>query len=742
MQKKNEKSEQLNWYQFLPSPLYKVIRCTMKEGPKVCIHKIMSRLSTGKEYDKWMKYHEFDLLDTKPLSYQPKISVVVPVYNVEDGMLIDCIESVTNQTYENWELVLVDDCSTMKSVKEVLAKYDISMNAKADKRIKVCYRKENGHISKATNTGFENAIGEFVALLDCDDLLAPNALYEVAKCLNKNPQYDYIYSDEDKITQNGKKRHYPFFKPDWSPDTIMSLMYTCHLSVYRKSLIDDVGGMRIGLEGSQDYDLVLRIMEKTNRIGHIAKILYHWRERKESTATNVDAKPYILNATKQAKLDALERRGLSAHLEYLDFCAQYRVVYHVQNHPKVSVIIPSKDHPELFLQCVETMRQNTGYDNYEVILVDNGSTAINKQKYASICKKYDCRYHYEVMDFNFSKMCNMGAGFATGEYLLFLNDDIEILPDHDDWMERMLGHAQLSHVGAVGCKLLYPNSHMIQHSGVMNLANGPGHAFHRMDDEVRQSWDRNKLEYNFSAVTGACLLVSKAKFEQVGGFEEELVVGYNDVDLCIKLLEAGYFNVLRNDVTQIHHESVSRGDDRMDAKKAARLKKERDLLFERHPWYRHHDPCYNVNLVKNRGDYSVDVTDYTKFAKPVRIEEFPSQNIEMDNFENSVECQVENLSIEDGWLLLEGYAYSTTDKNTKKMTVILQNTTNEAVIYEIVETKQYRQDILEITEQKQNAFCGFAFRIEMKLLEPGIYEIDLVVGNHYKKLKDSIEVKG
>lgn len=740
MQKENIEKKQSNWYRFLPAPMYKVIRCTIKEGPKVCLHKIVSRLSMGKAYDNWMKYNEDHICETMPLEYNPKISVVVPVYNVEKNMLMECIDSVVNQIYENWELILVDDCSTMQSVCEVLRNYDTAIHEQADKRIKVCYRAKNGHISRATNTGVENASGDFVALLDCDDLLAPNALYEVAKCLNKNPEYDYIYSDEDKVTQNGKKRHYPFFKPDWSPDTIMSLMYTCHLSVYRKTLLDEVGGMRIGLEGSQDYDLVLRVMEKTNRIGHIPKILYHWRERKESTATNVDAKPYILDATKRAKLDALQRRGIDAHLEYLDFCAQYRVVYHIQNHPQLSIVIPSKDHPELFLQCMDTMKKNTDYDNYEVILVDNGSNEQNKQKYSVICKEYGCRYYYEVMDFNFSKMCNIGAELAAGEYLLFLNDDIEILPEHGDWMERMLGHAQLSHVGAVGCKLLYPNSHLIQHSGVMNLANGPGHAFHKMDDEVRHSWDRNKLEYNFSAVTGACLFVSKAKFEQVCGFEEKLVVGYNDVDLCIKLLEAGYFNVLRNDVTLVHHESISRGDDRMDAKKAARLKKERDLLFERHPWYRHHDPCYNVNLAKNRGDYSVDLTDYRKYAKPVRMDNGQICKYETEGFDQKVRYQVEDMFIEDDQLVITGYAYSLIGERIKEISLVFKNKSEADCVYLVTERLQFRQDILEITGQREAAFSGFVFRIEEKLLEKGQYEVGLLLEPNYNVVKELLEI--
>ena len=582
----------------LPRRVYVGLDVLKNQGLKEFFLRLF-KLKGKNEYKIWIKNCETITTEIKQeLEYQPLISVIVPVYNVESKLLIECIESVRNQIYKNWELCLVDDCSTMPSVKTVLTEYENQPN------IKVYYREENGHISKCTNSGFDIATGEFVALLDCDDTISVDALYEIALKLNENPKYDFIYSDEDHITENGKKRHIPFFKPDWSPDTFMSIMYTCHFSVFRKSLIDELGGMRIGLEGSQDYDLVLRVMEKTNNIGHISKILYHWRERKESTAKNLKVKPYINEATKKAKLDALKRRGIKGRLEYSEDTRQYRVIYEVIDKPLVSIIIPSKDNSSVLQTCLSTIRDITRYDNYEIIVVDNGSSFEEKAKYEQLTDKYNCTYRYEPMDFNFSRMCNIGADLSKGEYLLFLNDDIEIAGE--EWLERILGHAQLSHIGAVGCKLIYPNTNLIQHIGVLNLPIGPGHAFHKFDDELILYWGRNKVEYNYTAVTGACLMISRAKFKEIGRFEENLPVAYNDVELCFKLVEHGYYNVTRNDVRLYHHESITRGYENTP-EKIERQMNEMKKLYELHPKFANgYDTCYNKNLTFSKGDFSLE----------------------------------------------------------------------------------------------------------------------------------------
>ena len=571
-------------------------------------------------YNAWIAANECDILSVEELTYQPFFSVVIPVYNVEDHMLCECIDSVLGQTYKNFEIILVDDASTQESVRKTLGKYE------GRDGITIIYRKENGNISRATNDGIKAAKGEFVALCDCDDLYAPNALYEIAKKLNEDSALDYIYTDEDKISEDGKVRRDPFFKPDWSPETFMSYMYTCHLSVFRRAVLEEVSGLRPGFEGSQDYDLVLRVMEKTPHIGHVPKILYHWRMRKESTANAMTAKPYVMNATSKAKEEALERRGQMGKLTLLPEISQYRVTYIPQGNPSVSIIIPSKDNPEVLKMCLTSILQHTDYENYEVVIVDNGSSEENKKKIEDMVQQKEQAgtmknivYFYEPMEFNFSRMCNIGAEKASGEFLLFLNDDIEIseavkqnpnlTEPVEQWLTVLTGQAQVSYTGAVGCKLYYPGGIQFQHAGVLNLPIGPGHCLYGMDDDLNYYYGRNLLDYNFCAVTGACLMVERKKFDEAGGFDEELAVAYNDVALCFRLLELGYYNVLRNDVALVHHESVSRGLDQASEEKEERRKCEMKKLYEKHPKFLGgYDPCYNPNLVPDKGDFSFNMT--------------------------------------------------------------------------------------------------------------------------------------
>ncbi|MEE1314232.1 MAG: glycosyltransferase [Faecalimonas sp.] len=560
--------------------------------------KVKGYLKNKNSYSRWIRESEKRAWEIEMLPQNPKISVVIPVYNVPEFMMRACIESVRKQTYTNWELCLVDDCSTMPIVRQVLQSYE------GQEKIKIHYRESNGHISRATNDGFAMASGEFVGLMDCDDVLAVNALYEVAKFLNAHPNCDYVYSDEDKLSEDGKKRKHPFFKPDWSPDTLMSYMYTGHFSVFRKSLLEELGGERIGFEGSQDYDLVLRVMEKTNHIGHIPKILYHWRMREESTASAMAAKPYVLDSTVKAKEEALARRGLKGKLEYLEAVGQYRVIYEVQDEPLVSIVIPSKDNYEMLATCIASIRKYTAYKQYEIIVVDNGSNAENRKKYQRLLDANLCKYRYEEAEFNFSRMCNKGASYAEGDYYLFLNDDIEIPQGQEEWLSILLGHAQLAHVGAVGAKLLYPGTTQIQCAGVLNLEVGPSHAFYQYNDTINHYWGRNVLDYNYTVLTGACILIQKEKYKQIAGFDEMLPVAYNDVELCFKLVENGYYNVLRNDVKLYHHESVSRGQD-VEAEKAARLQREREQLYRKHPNFVNWDPCYNPNLTGENGSFRI-----------------------------------------------------------------------------------------------------------------------------------------
>lgn len=674
------------------------LRCLKREGIRSFLFKLHVYLNRTNQYDMWMQENEKNLSEVTKLSYNPLISVVVPVYNVQSNMLRECIESVKNQTYSNWELILVDDCSTQQQVRETLKDYENT------DRIHVIYRTENGHISKATNTGIEVATGEYVGLMDCDDVLSVNALYEMAKKLNENKEYDFIYSDEDKLSEDGKKRKDPFFKPDWSPDTFMSLMYTCHFSIFRKTLLDELGGLRVGFEGSQDYDLVLRLMEKTDKIGHVAKILYHWRERKESTASSMTAKPYIVESTKKAKEEALERRGLKGHLEWIDEVAQFRVVYEPMDNPKVSIIIPSKDNYKVLKQCFVSMKENTAYENYEIILVDNGSNEENKKLYEDLCCEYNARYEYRPMEFNFSAMCNIGAELATGEYLLFLNDDIEIRGE--EWLSRLLGQAQVPHTGAVGARLLYPKDNLIQHCGVLNLPIGPGHAFHQIIDNIILYGGRNIVDYNFSIVTGACLMISKQKYNEIGGFEENLPVAYNDVELCFKLLEKGYYNVLRNDVKLIHHESVSRGYDDVSEEKHNRQMREMAKLYEMHPKFKGgYDPCYNPNLVRDRGDFSFDLSRKGKAQEP-KLLETPFDISSLPPIKTGEEYDgvlygIDAINYGDsinivGWVL-------TNEKKASNVNLVLVGTDNRQ--YTLIPDRYERIDIkyLYITKKTKNA---------------------------------------
>lgn len=688
----------------------RMMRCLGKEGWHVFCYKLNHRLHKKNEYDMWMLQNEQQYKEPEQeLEYKPLISVVVPVYNVEPQMLTACIQSVQNQTYDNWELCLVDDCSTDARVRETLRQFE------GVERIKIKYRSENGHISRTTNDGIAMAEGEFVALLDCDDLYAENALYEIAKKLNEDHTLDFIYSDEDKLSEDGTKRRNPFFKPDWSPDTFMSLMYTCHLAVYRKSLLDEMGGLRVGLEGSQDYDLVLRVMEKTNRIGHVPKILYHWREREESTANDISAKPYIIETTKKAKLEALERRGVKGHLEYIKDIVMFRVVYEVVGNPKVSIIIPSKDNYDILKQCLTSIRKETKYQNYEIIVVDNGSAEETHAKYTQMCKELDCKYHYAPMEFNFSKMCNIGAHLADGQFLLFLNDDIRV--EGAEWLERMLGHAQQPHTGAVGCKLIYPNTNLIQHVGVVSFMVGPGHAFQRINDDLNCYWGRNKLEYNYSAVTGACLMIDRKKYDQVGGFSEQLPVAYNDIDLCFNLVEAGYYNVVRTDVRLYHYESISRGYDAVSPEKAARQQREMKKLYDRHPEFKGYDPCYNPNLIGNSDNFSLRLLKVKEIETPERTQQRLVEN-------GSLQYKVEEFT-DEAVVKISGWALNRKTLRAGALSVVL--TGQDKQQYIVKSERLYRPDVRDAFGKRRLAFAGFEAAFIKQNLPKQHYEVSLVL---------------
>lgn len=512
--------------------------------------------------DKLLILESINYLEQKPI-----ISIILPVYNPKAKYLREALESVLNQTYPHWELCIADDSSTKPYVREILIEY-----AQKDNRIKVMFRQENGHISRASNTALEIATGEYITLLDHDDLLAPDALSEVVKLLNEHPEADMIYSDEDKIDENNTHK-YPYLKPDWCPETFWSTMYTCHLGVYRRSIIQEIGGFRVGYEGSQDYDLVLRVTEKTDKIFHIPKILYHWRLHSGSASANFDSKPYAFEAGRKAIQSAMDRRGQNALVRHVDnkYCGYYEIDYQITNPDLVTIIIPTKDLGEILDQCLESVFTKTEYPHYEVIIIDNGSF---EQKTQEIFKKWQEKevnrfiVHQLDIPFNFSAINNFGAKKAQGKYLLFLNNDTEIITGN--WLTKLVAQSQNHEIGAVGALLLYPDN-TVQHSGIIvRVASKEG------DIAIN---DKNKYQApkNCAAVTAACLMCRKEVFEEVGGFDETLAVAYNDVDLCLKFHQQGYRNVVIPQVKLYHYESKTRGYEDTPAKKA-RLQKETNIL--------------------------------------------------------------------------------------------------------------------------------------------------------------------
>ena len=562
------------------------------------------------DYQVWISKNEnWDVKaiqkEIQNFKYQPTISILMPVYNVEQNWLEKCIQSVQNQFYPNWELCMADDYSTDESVRPTLEKY-----AKSDERIKVVFRSENGHISRATNSALEIATGEFVALLDNDDELAPIAFYEVVKALNENPELDLIYSDEDKIDMQGN-RFDPAFKPDWSPDLLLGTNYISHLGVYRRSIMNEIGGFRPGFEGSQDYDLVLRFTEKTTaqRIHHIPKVLYYWRILPTSTAADQSTKGYAFEAGLKAVQEALVRRGIKGTAHHAAGNGLYDVEYEVLSTDLVSIIIPTRDGYDDMLRCLNSIVAKTSYPNYEIIVADNGSTDERMEKlYAKFKGQLGERFRVESIDipFNYSRINNLAAQKAKGKYLLFLNNDTEVITP--GWITKMVSFAQFERIGMVGAKLYYPNQ-TIQHAGVIvGLGGAAGHCHHTYPKGDFGYFGKLEINVNYLAVTAACCMIRKADFEQLGGFEEELTVAFNDVDLCLREYEAGHDNVWLHGVELYHYESQTRGYENTPEKKA-RFDQETKFMEDRWGKYIANDPFYNPNLSRVGGHFGIRLED-------------------------------------------------------------------------------------------------------------------------------------
>ena len=599
---------------FLKAPIrrgLKALRIIQQEGWLGLWYAFEERFHWAEldSYELWRRRHRLTprnrkrmKKEIKKLPYKPLVSILLPVYNTDEIWLRKCLDSVLGQLYPHWELCIADDASPAKHVRRILEKYRAR-----DKRIRVVFREANGHISAASNSALALASGEYVALLDHDDELTPDALYEIASLINREPEADMIYSDEDKIDTRGK-RHSPFFKPDWSPDTFLSLMYTCHLGVYRTALVRRIGGFREGFEGSQDYDLVLRLTEQTEKIGHIPKVLYHWRSIPASSAANFQVKEYAQDAGLRAIREAVQRRGEEADAEPIaGMSGRYRVKYRLRGRPQVSIVIPTRDLSEYLEPCLNSLFEKTAYDHFEVIVVDNGSREPETlDLFRRWKEKEPSRFRVAPLPipFNFSALINEGVRNAGGELVLLLNNDIEVVSG--EWLSEMAAQALRPRIGAVGVKLLYPDD-TVQHAGVvLGIGGIAGHSHKYCAGDQPGYFDRLRITANCAAVTGACLMVKKSLFQEVGGFDEALSVAFNDVDFCIRILKAGYYNLCLSHLTLYHHESRTRGPEDT-VEKQIRFKSEIDLMKERWGSLLKNDPFYSPHLTRVFEDFSIGV---------------------------------------------------------------------------------------------------------------------------------------
>ena len=536
--------------------------------------------------------------EEKAFAYRPRISVLTPVYNTDPRWLRAAIESVRRQAYSNWELCLVDDGSTAKATLGLLQEYE------GDRRIRVVHLPVNSGISAATNAALEAATGDFLAMLDHDDELAPEALHEMVRFLDRVPDADMIYSDEDKLDAAGERCD-PYFKPDWSPEHFRSCMYTCHLMVLRASLVRELGGFRLGVEGSQDYDLVLRIMERTSRIHHLPQVLYHWRKIQGSFAQSGLAKTWAANAGERALHDHVERCGLDAVVLPGPAPGLYRVRHRIAGKPLVSIILPTGGRTrvvgdrtiDLLKNCVSSVVQKSTYENYEIVIGDDGE--LPEATAAFLESVPHKRVHFPPSGpFNYGRKLNFIVSHSRGSHLLLFNDDTEIITP--EWLEAMLEYSQQEAIGVVGAKLLYPDGR-IQHIGVlMGVCGMAAHAFHSHPGSTAGYGSSALIVRNYSAVTAACMMTRRDLYERLGGFDGRFIFDFNDTDYCLRLRREGYRIVYTPYAELYHFEMATYG---------ARPWHADEIDYMRRTWAEvcEHDPYYNPHLTRDFPDYRVRV---------------------------------------------------------------------------------------------------------------------------------------
>lgn len=556
-------------------------------------------------YTRWIE--DFDTLTQdqratlrqKHLGTGPLISVVIPTYNPDIAHLSAAIESVLNQFHSRLEVCIADDASTNPQVRATIEAF-----AARDSRVKFTFREKNGHISAASNSALQLATGDFVALLDQDDLLAEFALAAVARAIEDHPDAGLIYSDEDKINDSGR-RFDPHFKPKWNATLLRSQNYICHLTVIRRSLIEAVGGFRQGFEGAQDHDLVLRCTEQLpdEQIVHIPLVLYHWRVHEGSTAQNLGSKPYAQVNGCKAIQEHLDRQGVQATAE-MDGVF-YRVRYKLPDvKPRVSVILLTRDRPELLSKCVRSVITSTRYDDLEIIIVDNGT--VDREALGlleTFARDPRVTLLRDPSPFNFSTLNNRAAALASGEYFCLINNDIEVLDP--DWLNEMVSVALQPGVGAVGARLYYPNG-KIQHAGVITGIGGvAGHAF---KNQQRDDWNymaRSRLMLELTAVTAACMITPRSLYQRLGGLEEaNLAVAFNDIDYCLRVCEAGHKVIYDPYAEFVHHESASRGYEDSPEKKQRYRSEEAYMLTRWENWLPN-DRAYNPNLTLRDCNFAI-----------------------------------------------------------------------------------------------------------------------------------------
>lgn len=606
---KKEKAGRIQWNRMLkklnPYTIKKGFRYLKHYGPKEFWIRLHERFEPEEvPYGPWYEAYvpdesELEKQRKHRFTYEPLISVAVPAFCTPETFLIQMVESLLAQTYSNWELCIANGSPEDTVMKGVLEQY-----MKKDSRIRVSELTENKGIAGNTNAALEMAEGEFVGLLDHDDLLAPNALYEVVRALEADRELDAVYTDEDKVTTELDEHFQPHLKPDFNLDLLRSNNYICHFFVVRRSVVKKAGGFRQEFDGAQDHDFIFRCVEIARKVGHIPEILYHWRTHKASTADNPASKMYAFDAGKRAIEAHLERTGTEGVVTHTPDLGFFRVKYPVQGNPLVSIIIPNKDEKETLKDCIESIRKKTEYENYEIIIVENNSTTEEIfQYYKELSQDSRIRLLRWKKEFNYSAINNYGVSHARGEYLLFLNNDVKIITP--GWIKEMLGVCQRPEVGAVGVKLIYPDN-TIQHAGcVIGIGGIAGHMFVDMPANRTGYLHKASILQDMSAVTAACMMMKRTAFEEAGGFTEKLSVAFNDVDLCLKVRKNKKLIVYDPYVELYHMESKTRGAED-STEKVRRFQEE--IEYMRCQWIdilKNGDPYYNKNLSLTKWNYSL-----------------------------------------------------------------------------------------------------------------------------------------